>query len=199
MPEPKPRPIIPTADEAFASSLRARREAKGLTQEDLAKHMASRGFDFHQQTIYKIEKGARRVTVGEAVSLAEAVGQPIEVLADRFPDSEESLAINMRRNGRDYAEYLFNTISHMQGLKMAQVLFQQDLRDYYRVAKLSVDRGDENKVVDLEIWEPLALFAGINDYWVAWTELIRDERVREVLRVLGWDPEEMDDSERVLF
>jgi transcriptional regulator with XRE-family HTH domain len=75
-----------TRDAAFAAMLREARERKGITQEDLAAFMTGEGHDFHQQTIYKIERGKRKVTLGEAISLAEAVGVPVESLTDRAPE-----------------------------------------------------------------------------------------------------------------
>ena len=68
------------ADDAFAAALRAAREGAGLSQAELAERMAGRGFDFHQQTIYKIESGRRRVSVGEAATLANLLNVTLQFL-----------------------------------------------------------------------------------------------------------------------
>lgn len=57
-------------DEHFAANLRSTREAMGITQAELAERMRDRGFGFHQATIYKIEKGERKVSIGEAMAIA---------------------------------------------------------------------------------------------------------------------------------
>jgi len=196
MSETSARGAFPSADEAFAAAIRAKREAKGLTQEDLAKHMTMRGFDFHQQTIYKIEKGSRKVTVGEAVSLAEAVGVPVETLADQFPGSPESLANEVRHTGRDYAEALFDTVEQMRTLKYQRLAYTEALRLYSEQPTAWVDDTEGNKVPLDQIWAPLALFAGIGDYSTAWNELLSDYRVQITLKAVGWDPEDMDDEEK---
>ena len=196
MSETNARSAFPSSDAAFAASIRVSREAKGLTQEDLAKHMTMRGFDFHQQTIYKIEKGTRKVTVGEAVSLAEAVGVPVEALADQFPQSPESRANEVRRAGRDYAEALFDTVSQMQTLKEQRLIFTEVLRLYSVQPTAWVDDSEGNKVPLDQIWAPLALFAGIGDYSTAWNELLSDYRVQITLRAVGWDPGDMDEEEK---
>lgn len=43
--------------------------------------MADRGFGFYQATVYKVESNQRRVTVGEAIALAQIVRSTVERLA----------------------------------------------------------------------------------------------------------------------
>lgn len=61
-------------DEAFAHAVRGAREASGKSQAWLASEMASRGFEFHQATVYKVETGKRRVSIGEAKAIAQVLG-----------------------------------------------------------------------------------------------------------------------------
>lgn len=61
-------------DENFAANLRERREAHGLSQDELAQRMTDRGFGFSQATIWKIEQGKRPVKLSEVVALADAIG-----------------------------------------------------------------------------------------------------------------------------
>ena len=72
----------PDWDEYFASNLRRTREAMGLTQSDMAERMRDRGFPFHQATIYKIEKGDRKVSIGEAMAIAWLLDVSIFALAE---------------------------------------------------------------------------------------------------------------------
>jgi transcriptional regulator with XRE-family HTH domain len=60
-------------DAAMGANLRAWREAKGISQEDLAAAMTTRGFGFSQSTIWKIEQGRRPLKVTEAVALSDAL------------------------------------------------------------------------------------------------------------------------------
>ena len=65
----------------FAREMTARRKAAGLTQEALAGLMQLRGWgNFHQQTVLKIEKGRRGVSLPEAVDLADALGSELAAL-----------------------------------------------------------------------------------------------------------------------
>lgn len=57
-------------DRELGENVRRVRESIGLSQASLAAKMQALGFDFQQQTIYKIESGNRKVTVGEATALA---------------------------------------------------------------------------------------------------------------------------------
>lgn len=69
-----------SADERFAEGIKLARESSGLTQDALAQLMRQRGFKFHQATIYKIESGVRRVTVGEAAALSRALSVSLPFL-----------------------------------------------------------------------------------------------------------------------
>jgi transcriptional regulator with XRE-family HTH domain len=67
-------PNFDSVDNNLAANLRLRREAAGLSQEELAARMTERGFGFTQATIWKIEQGKRPVKLSEAVALGDALG-----------------------------------------------------------------------------------------------------------------------------
>jgi transcriptional regulator with XRE-family HTH domain len=67
-------------DESFGKLFLEARKAKGISQEAVAAALASRGYVLHVTTIGKIERGERRVSVGEAVALASALGLTLDVL-----------------------------------------------------------------------------------------------------------------------
>ena len=79
-----------STDAAFAEAIRDARTKAGMSQEDLATEMSLRSFDFHQQTVYKIESGKRKISIGEAVALADILGTPLALLTERNPDSIEA-------------------------------------------------------------------------------------------------------------
>jgi transcriptional regulator with XRE-family HTH domain len=60
-------------DANIAANVRAYREARGTSQEDLAGLLAEAGFPFSQATIWKIENGQRPVKAAELAALADAL------------------------------------------------------------------------------------------------------------------------------
>lgn len=64
----------------FVRGLRAQREAAGLSQAELAQRVGG-----GQSFISKIERGERRLDVGEFVSVAQAIGvEPVQLFEDLF-------------------------------------------------------------------------------------------------------------------
>jgi transcriptional regulator with XRE-family HTH domain len=66
---------ISEVDKALACNLMARRKALGLSQDELAERMVSRGFRFSQATVWRIESERRLVRITEAMALAECLGE----------------------------------------------------------------------------------------------------------------------------
>src|SRR3954451_2326145 len=60
-------------DQNIAANLRAYREARGISQEELAQRMADRGFGFGQATVWKIESGQRPVRASELIALTDSL------------------------------------------------------------------------------------------------------------------------------
>jgi transcriptional regulator with XRE-family HTH domain len=77
-------------DGTFAANVRGARESKALSQRALASLVNSTSnnhLQFTQQTVARIESGARAVSVGEALHLARALSWTIDGmlgLDDRF-------------------------------------------------------------------------------------------------------------------
>src|ERR1700760_1636093 len=93
-------------DELFAAAVREARERRKMSQGELARRMADRGFPYYQQTVRRIEDGRRKVSVGEAKSLAQILETTIDQLP--WPTQEASAAalldMNIRRAGQAYEE-----------------------------------------------------------------------------------------------
>jgi transcriptional regulator with XRE-family HTH domain len=104
-------------DRNFATNFKTLREDMGLTQEDVVAKMAHFGFTFHQATVYKIEKGERKVGLGEAIALAECLDTSIDALT-----SDGILA-----TGNYYQSTLWQLMDNMF-LKLRQIW---DLTDEY--------------------------------------------------------------------
>jgi transcriptional regulator with XRE-family HTH domain len=60
--------------EYFASNLRQAREARGLSQADLAQQVKELGHPCTQATIWKLEQGHREPKLSEAVAIGQALG-----------------------------------------------------------------------------------------------------------------------------
>lgn len=66
--------VIPTpGDVIFARRVRAIRNAMGLTLNELSERCGSLGLPLPQSALSKIEHGLRRVSIGEALILLEAM------------------------------------------------------------------------------------------------------------------------------
>lgn len=120
------------SERAFAEKIRLHREQKTMTQEELAHEVSLRGFDFKQQTIYKIESGNRRVTVGEAAAIADALGYTLDglfggggSLASAYLLSNRA-GSQARRAAREYVDALMDVAIAADG--MTQPLRSADVR-----------------------------------------------------------------------
>lgn len=70
----------------FGEIVRSLRVKAGLTQTELSKALVNFGLDMRQNTITKLEKGARPSTLKECIALAQALGlQPAELFQQAFP------------------------------------------------------------------------------------------------------------------
>ena len=78
-------------DANIAANVRARREALGISQEDLGERLAEAGFPFSQATIWKIENGHRPVRAAELAALADALGEHSAMSLTWRPDTGQRL------------------------------------------------------------------------------------------------------------
>jgi transcriptional regulator with XRE-family HTH domain len=75
-------------DERVGANIRRVREAAGWSQADLAKMLTEHGLPTAQQTVYKIEHGARPLKLEESLAVVEILGVSITSLAQQF-DNEK--------------------------------------------------------------------------------------------------------------
>lgn len=64
-------------EKRFGEVVRGWRQSRGWSQEDVSEKLRHQGFEMHQTTIAKIERGARPLRVGEATAIAEVFDMPI--------------------------------------------------------------------------------------------------------------------------
>jgi transcriptional regulator with XRE-family HTH domain len=73
----------------FGENIARYRERRDMSQADLAREMAERGWDWWQSTVFKIERGDRRTEATEAHDLAAVLGVPIDRLFWPGPEQSE--------------------------------------------------------------------------------------------------------------
>lgn len=78
-----------TPSEAFARRLKRFRERRGWTQHDLARELGIVGWTVDRAQIAKIEIGARKISLDEAVNIAWALGLPPALLYLPLGESAE--------------------------------------------------------------------------------------------------------------
>lgn len=96
-------------DDYLGTNLKQWRELRDMTQDDLNAAMSFRGFEFNRDTVYKIERGKRRVLLGEGLALAEILEIPLEALTRSPEGSDVPYLHAMRLNARGLVQTL-NTV-----------------------------------------------------------------------------------------
>jgi len=93
---------VVTKDEVVGRNVRAFREARGLSQAQVAEAAVNAGIPgFHPQTVLKVEKGTRALKFVEALTLAHILGVPTDHLYEPPSTATNDLkALQARRNLR---------------------------------------------------------------------------------------------------
>lgn len=69
--EGRPPPLRAGVEDAYlAENIRDARRRAGMSQGELARHMAGLGWPWHQQTVRRNEEGTRKISAGELAALA---------------------------------------------------------------------------------------------------------------------------------
>lgn len=110
------------------------RKDSGLSQTDLADELTERGVPFRQQTVLKIEKGARPLRVDEAAVIAEILDLSVDDLLR--PHDERTLALREIVRAQREVEVTKTQLQQMDEARQAVVESQQRaeqrLRDAHR-------------------------------------------------------------------
>jgi transcriptional regulator with XRE-family HTH domain len=172
-------------DDAFALALRAERERQGITQGALAEEMKTRGHDFRQQTMARIEKGDRRVSVGEAQDLAAALGTTLDELA---PPRGESPAAAVRRTGNEFIQGLITTAMAVDETVRRQQQFWDALKEAQIGLDAEITMPDGSTHPSLLAYEVPFKWRALQLYKRHWAELLDQDGMKALLYSLGWDP-----------
>jgi len=75
-------------EKSFGERVKQWRRARNWSQEDLAERLRVHGFEMHQTTVAKIERGARPLRVAEAAAIATVFrAPPLAVFLGRPPEN----------------------------------------------------------------------------------------------------------------
>lgn len=91
-------PTQPPWESSFRHRMKALRDRQGRTQAELATLATAAGLAFHQQTIQRIESGARPLRLNEAGVIADALGAKLTDMMR--PETAESAREELERNLR---------------------------------------------------------------------------------------------------
>ncbi len=92
-------------EKSFGDKVRQWRRARNWSQDELARQLRGQGFDMHQTTVAKIERGSRPLRVAEAAAIANIfrvpplavfMGPPPEPLPWSMQQMHETLAARER-------------------------------------------------------------------------------------------------------
>lgn len=77
--------LTESTEATFSKRVREERESAGLSQTELARKLDGHGLKLDPTAITRLERGSRAIRLGEAVAIAEVLGQPLpEMLRPRI-------------------------------------------------------------------------------------------------------------------
>lgn len=90
-------------EKRFGEVVRGWRQDRNWSQEDVAERLRHQGFEMHQTTVAKIERGARPLRVAEATALAEVFGMPIMAVFELSLPQDHPGELELRRRELELA------------------------------------------------------------------------------------------------
>lgn len=175
-------------DLVFARQFKAERERTGMTQDEVAREMVKRGHDFHQQTVYKLENSRRKVSIGEAVDLADTLGVPVDALAiSTAPPGPGAL---VRRAGAAFVDQLGVVEDQVLQASRLQRAFWDALQNYMpETADFAFETGDlnPNEKPIMNAFMQFARFEALGQYARAWQDLMADPDTHRAMRAFGFE------------
>ena len=140
-------------DQEFGPTVRLVRQERDMSQEELATAVAKLGYQLSQATIGKIERGDRKVTIGEAEAIARALDTSTtafilgpsyitrEILVDRLRSLRRELIEAMRtfESGQQLVAIESRQLSDYDQEWLRDVVLEslEDIVEEYRKDKIS--------------------------------------------------------------
>jgi transcriptional regulator with XRE-family HTH domain len=173
----------PDTDDAFARAFKSARERSGKTQEQIVREMNDRGFaNFHQVTIYKIEKGDRKVAVGEAAALALTVDETIVSIFDDPENSRSARQNQLKRAALSVREAIDRAHDPVEAVETAQ----RELQDL--VERFRAEFEESTETPEFDRIEALTEFEGASDFLRAEQNIGTDEYMARISRSARYGP-----------
>lgn len=107
-----------SAEQRFGAQVREAREARGWSQEALARHLRdAAGIDLHQTAIARLERGERAIRFNEVSALAKLLGLDLQTYSAELPtltDDEYQHAKESLERVRAQEERATRDLLHVQ-------------------------------------------------------------------------------------
>jgi transcriptional regulator with XRE-family HTH domain len=156
------RSIYEWWEKSFGEKVRQWRRERNWSQEDVADKLRSQGFDMHQTTVAKIERGTRPLRVAEAAAIAtifrvsplavflgpppELTPWPLEQLHDTIASAQnnlEEMRDQMARSAERYVEQEAYVLSLARMLNQTALQAEIGQRDDERTKTEGSDNATE--------------------------------------------------------
>ena len=105
--------IYESWERTFGEKVRQWRQARNWSQEDLAEQLRELGFDMHQTTVAKLEKGSRPLRVAEAAAISTIFGVPALAVFLEPPPEGTPMALEAMH------EHLRLTEEHLESMRQS--------------------------------------------------------------------------------
>ncbi|MFZ4894661.1 helix-turn-helix transcriptional regulator [Plantibacter sp. Mn2098] len=159
-----------SSDAAFAHAIREARLRAQRSQEDLADDMRARSFDFAQQTIYKIESGKRKVSIGEAVALSDILGVPLDLMVERNPGSIAGRRLYLEAHAGEILTGLVELAEDTRELRNDLEQFRQEVKEFDEIVGHDLQTWWGTSSTAYSMFHPLLSFAELDGLQWAWDE-----------------------------
>lgn len=148
------RQIFEYWETSFGNKVRQWRQARNWSQEDLADRLREQGFDMHQTTVAKIERGNRPLRVAEAAAIATIFRvPPLAVFMgpppEKLPWSMQQLHESLERAEQALAT-MKETMESSAKLYIEQQAHVFELANVLNEAGLSAERRRQDSVDDVQ-------------------------------------------------
>ncbi|MBD8205528.1 helix-turn-helix transcriptional regulator [Microbacterium sp. CFBP 8790] len=177
-----------TSDAAFAQWIKEARSRAGLSQEELARRMRDRGHDFQQQTVYKLERGARRVSIGEAVALADALDLNLALFSEQDPASRAALRMRIEQQTKDLLAGLVSLEAQVRRSRDALAQLRSDIARFDEMSGDELDEWWGKRSTAQDAFDQLLYFDDLDGLQWGWEQWAYSPAGHRFLRRFGLIP-----------
>ncbi|WP_183418171.1 helix-turn-helix domain-containing protein [Microbacterium proteolyticum] len=177
-----------TTNDVFAAWIKRGRTSAGLSQEDLARRMRDRGHEFVQQTIARIESRNRRVSLGEAVALADALDLNLALFAEHDPASRASMRMQIERQTKTVLASLIEMSQRVADARNALAELRALAAEFDASAGDDVEEWFGERQTATQALAALFEYDDLDGLAWAWNNFVADRPGHALLRRFGLIP-----------